>query len=185
MPCMQVMKELRCAEPGNRRNAAYCAGLLCLNGGQTGARHFMDVLKGLHPLFGDDEDSGTRDNAAGALARILLAAGPAVPLDQAMPVLLGALPLQEDLGEAVAVYGCLAALLTGPHAAALGPFVPGIVEAFGTAALDSETPDEAKQSIGLAITALNASHADALRPLLEALPPDQQQALSAAAASGQ
>lgn len=176
----QALKELRASASGNRRNAAYCAGVLCLHGGQTGARYYMDVLRHLHPLFGEDEDSGTRDNAAGALARIIRTAGPAVPLDQAVPVLLGALPLQEDHNECEPVYDALCWLVTGEHAAATVPFLSGIISALGTAALDADTPEEVKTKVGRCVSHLHASFPDAIKPLVDALPAEQQAALSAA-----
>jgi len=181
----QLLKELKSSESGNRRNAAFCAGMLCLHGGQTGARYFMEVLRHLHPLFAEEEDSGTRDNAAGALARILTAAGPAVPLDQALPVLLGALPLEEDFSEGVPVYTYLTALLSGEHANSVLPFLPGIISAFGMAALDEDTPVEVKPLIGRTVAALHSSYTDTIKPLVDALPGEQQQALAAAAAAAQ
>ena len=40
------------------------------------------ISQALQPLFAEDEDDGTRDNATGAVARMLLAAGAALPLEQ-------------------------------------------------------------------------------------------------------
>uniref|UniRef100_A0A061S2D0 Arm repeat superfamily protein isoform 1 n=1 Tax=Tetraselmis sp. GSL018 TaxID=582737 RepID=A0A061S2D0_9CHLO len=145
----------------------------------------MEALRHLHPLFRGDEDPGTRDNAAGALARIVSAAGAAVPLDQAIPVLLGALPLREDHGEAEAVFGCLASLVTGEHAPAAAPFVPGIVAAFGAAVANDDVPAGVKGSIGATVASLHAAYPSEMRPLVEGLPREQQEALwSAAAARG-
>lgn len=52
------------------------------------------LLHGLHPLFGEEEEPGARDNAAGAVSRLLLAYGGALPLEQILPVLLKVLPPQ-------------------------------------------------------------------------------------------
>ncbi len=49
----------------------------------------------LHPLFQAGEEAGVRDNAAGAVGRLLAAFGGAVPLEAVAPVLLTALPLTE------------------------------------------------------------------------------------------
>lgn len=48
-----------------------------------------------------------RDNAAGAVARILLKDCDVVPLDQVLPVLLEALPLKNDFIENRVVFRCL------------------------------------------------------------------------------
>ncbi|GFH07075.1 importin, partial [Haematococcus lacustris] len=78
------------------------------------APYVSQLLQALHPLFGPKEAAGTRDNAAGCVGRLLLAAPPAqplVPVDAVLPVLLGALPPSEDLGEAAPAYRALAHLL--------------------------------------------------------------------------
>ncbi len=41
-------------------------------------------IQSLHPLFDEAEDDGVRDNAAGAVARMLLAGGGLLPLEQVM-----------------------------------------------------------------------------------------------------
>jgi hypothetical protein len=101
----------------------------------------------LHPLFAADEEAGVRDNALGAVGRLLTAPlqpslpppGPAasapeplgrpassagcaglLPLESVLPVFLGALPLRDDLKEAPAVYGALCGLLTGGRAGGRG-----------------------------------------------------------------
>jgi hypothetical protein len=52
------------------------------------------LLQALHPLFRPEEEPGARDNAAGAVGRTLLAMGAALPVEQIVPVLVSALPLQ-------------------------------------------------------------------------------------------
>lgn len=52
-------------------------------------------MQALHPLFGAGEEAGVRDNAAGAVGRLLRVFGGAVPLEAVAPVLLAALPLTE------------------------------------------------------------------------------------------
>lgn len=39
-------------------------------------------LQALHPLFRAEEDAGTRDNAAGAVGRVIAAVGAQAPLEQ-------------------------------------------------------------------------------------------------------
>jgi hypothetical protein len=46
-------------------------------------RYYGDILRGLFPLFGEPEpDDAVRDNAAGAVARMIMAHPQAVPLNQ-------------------------------------------------------------------------------------------------------
>jgi hypothetical protein len=45
-------------------------------------RHYNNILVALHPLFGAAEDNGTRDNAAGAVARMITTKPHALPLNQ-------------------------------------------------------------------------------------------------------
>ena len=60
-------------------------------------------MQALHPLFGAGEEAGVRDNAAGAVGRLLRVFGGAVPLEAVAPVLLGALPLTEVRSAAVSM----------------------------------------------------------------------------------
>lgn len=46
-------------------------------------RHYKDVLCALYPLFGEQEPNhGVRDNASGAVARMIMAQPNSIPLDQ-------------------------------------------------------------------------------------------------------
>lgn len=78
----------------NRQNAAYSAGLLVQASPEQAGPFLPQLLAGLHMLFRADEEAGARDNAVGAVGRIMLAAPQAVPLGQVLPVYLGGLPLQ-------------------------------------------------------------------------------------------
>lgn len=49
----------------------------------------------------------TTDNAAGAVARLIIARPEAVPLDQVLPVFLNSLPLKADYAENEPVFNCL------------------------------------------------------------------------------
>lgn len=56
------------------------------------ARYFADVLRSLYPLFGESEpDDAVRDNAAGAVARMIMVRPDIVPLNQVhmLPVMIG------------------------------------------------------------------------------------------------
>ncbi len=49
-------------------------------------------LQALHPLIQDSDNVATRDNAAGAVGRMLSSMPSQLPLDQVLPVLLSKLP---------------------------------------------------------------------------------------------
>lgn len=78
----------------NRQNAAYCTGLLVQASPEQAGPFLPQVLAALHTLFSADEAAGARDNAVGAVGRIMLAVPQALPLGQVLPVYLGGLPLQ-------------------------------------------------------------------------------------------
>ena len=50
------------------------------------------VLQALHPLIQDGDSPATRDNAAGAVGRMLTSMPLQLPLDQVLPVLLSKPP---------------------------------------------------------------------------------------------
>ena len=50
----------------------------------------FQTLQELEPLFAGNQEADTRDNAAGAVGRIISALGASLPLGQVVPVLLGA-----------------------------------------------------------------------------------------------
>ncbi|PPS15544.1 hypothetical protein GOBAR_AA05030 [Gossypium barbadense] len=107
-----VLKELASPSATNRRNAAFCAGELAKNGGETTLKYYNDILRGLYPLFGESEpDDAVRDNAAGAVARMIMVHPQSIPLNQVLPVFLRVLPLKEDHEESMAVYNCVSMLV--------------------------------------------------------------------------
>ncbi|KAI8467320.1 MAG: armadillo-type protein [Monoraphidium minutum] len=177
-----LTRELRGEDAINRQNAAFACGILCHTCPQQAAPHVPGLLQALHPLFQPEEDAGARDNAAGAVGRMLLALGGALPVEQIVPVLVGALPLQEDLEETAPVCAALCQLLAGDAAlqARVAPQLPAIVAAFGRVAVQEAAPMAARQQAARALSQLQ----DAVGPLLASLPADQQQALQQLAASG-
>ncbi|XP_057528872.1 uncharacterized protein LOC130807617 isoform X2 [Amaranthus tricolor] len=111
-----VLKELVSSDATNRRNAAFCVGEFCRNGGEVALKYYGDILKGLYPRFGESEpDNAVRDNAAGAVARMIMVHPEAIPLNQVLPVFLKALPLREDHEESIAVYSCVCNLVLSSH----------------------------------------------------------------------
>jgi hypothetical protein len=193
-----VLREMACSDSGNRRNSVFLGGVLMQAGGDAMAPHLPALLAALYPLLGAGEpDAAVHDNAAAAATRLLLARVPGLPEHEVLLALLAALPLQEDMEEAMTVYGGLCALLRRGDAALL-PFVPRIVQVFGEFAATPPSPPPspdgmkaaasqaaAVREVGATLAAMLASPLEAqLRQLLSALPPAHAQALAAAAAGG-
>lgn len=117
-----LTRELRAEDPINRQNAAFACGVLFEGCGAAAvAQYVPQVLQALHPLFGPKEAAGTRDNAVGCVARLLLSAAAAapphggglVPLGAVLPVYCSALPPKEDWGEVQVAYRALCEMVVG------------------------------------------------------------------------
>ena len=82
-------------------NAAFAIGILIEYSEANLAAHLGHILQALHPLFvvalnAPAPRLNAKDNAAGAVARIIIRYPNAIPLDQVLPVFLSALPLKND-----------------------------------------------------------------------------------------
>lgn len=175
-----LLTDLQSDEAINRRNAAFCAGLLAQHCPQETAPFLESVLRGLHPLLGEKEpDAGVTDNAAGAIARVITANPSSLPLGQILPVLVGVLPLKEDQEEATPVYGCLCHLLVSEHHEVMQePMMRQVAGIFAQVAPSPDVSDDVKKGIGQTIRHLVARHGPALQALLRSLPQEQQSALA-------
>lgn len=69
------------------------------------------LLTALYPLFHDQELVNVTDNACGAVARLIMAHPNAIPLEQVLPVFVGALPLKKDYEENEPVFKLLFSLI--------------------------------------------------------------------------
>ncbi|KAL7119547.1 hypothetical protein ACP275_02G069900 [Erythranthe tilingii] len=176
-----VLKELGSPDATNRRNAAFCAGEMCKNGGDSVLKYYTDVLSRLHPLFGESEpDNAARDNAAGAVARMIMAHPDSIPLGQVLPVLLQVLPLKEDYEESTPVYGCICNLVLSSNSQILA-FVPQLVNIFAQVAVSAVETPEVKVHIGRAFAHLMSLYGHQMQPLLGNLSPAHANALAAIA----
>jgi len=95
-----------------RSNAAYALGVLVENSEVDMTSQYLNILRGLQPFFQTPEAAtgppmNARDNACGAVSRMLLKNMAAVPLDQVLPILLAALPLRSDTQENKPVFKCI------------------------------------------------------------------------------
>ncbi|KAM3314367.1 hypothetical protein ACQJBY_033291 [Aegilops geniculata] len=174
-----ALKELASSEATNRRNAAFCVGELCKNSGASALKYYPDILQGLHRLFANSEqDLAVRDNAAGAIARMIMVQPQSIPLNQVLPVFIKALPLKEDHEESMAVYSCLCNLLLSSHPQIL-TLVPDVIHVFAQVVVSPDESDEVKTTIGKAVSHLISVYGQQMQPILSALPPAHANALAA------
>ncbi|KAI3675918.1 hypothetical protein L1987_85514 [Smallanthus sonchifolius] len=174
-----VLKELASPSATNRRNAAFCVGELCQNGGDCSLKYFDDALHCLYPLFEESEpDDAVRDNAAGAVARMIMAHQHSIPLNQVLPMLLKVLPLKEDHEESVPVYTCICNLVLSSNSQIL-QLVSDLIIVFVQVAISPLETREVKLQIGGAVSHLISLYGHQMKPILRSLPPAYARALAA------
>ncbi|XP_058771826.1 uncharacterized protein LOC131645180 isoform X2 [Vicia villosa] len=179
-----VLTELASSDVANRWNAAYCVGELCKNGGDSALKYFDNILRGLRPLFDESEpDHAVRDNAAAAVAKMIMVHPESVPLNQVLPVLLSVLPLKEDHEESMAVYSCLSALIFSSNPLIVS-LIPDIVNIFAQVVTSPIETSEVKALVGRAFCHLISLYGQQMRPLLSALSSDHANALSTFSSMG-
>ncbi|CAL4930241.1 unnamed protein product [Urochloa decumbens] len=174
-----ALKELASSDGTNRRNAAFCVGEICKNAGAAALKYYGDILRSLHNLFSNSEsDDAVRDNAAGAIARMIMVQPQSIPLNQVLPVFIKALPLKEDHEESMPVYSCICSLLLSSHPQIL-PLVPDVIHVFAQVVVSPDESDEVKTNIGKAVSHLISVYGQQMQPILSALPPAHANALAA------
>nr|TKR97801.1 importin beta-2 subunit family protein [Populus alba] len=135
--------------------------------------YYGDTLRGLFPLFGESEpDDAVRDNAAGAVARMIMAHPQSVPLNQVLPVFLKVLPLKEDREESMAVYSCVYTLVLSSNQTEL-------VNLFAQVVVSPVETPEVKAQVGRAFSHLVSLYGHQMQPLLSNLSPAHASALAA------
>ncbi|KAI5118112.1 hypothetical protein M0805_003466 [Coniferiporia weirii] len=126
-------------------NAAFAVGLLVEHSAQDISPQYAPLLAALRPHFTVAPDSppskfNARDNAAGAVSRLVVRNTAAVPLDAVLPVLVSALPLRNDFLENRPVFRALFYLFrTQP--AVLAPYIDQLLPVFAHV-LDPNGPDQ-------------------------------------------
>ena len=122
-----------------RRNAAYLCGVTCESCGTAVTNtNYLSLLQALSPLFSlnyieDDSSAPVMDNAAAAVARMIVAQPAQVPLAQVLPTFLSVLPLKEDMTENGTVYNCLLGLLEQNDATLMSSCKAELVRVFSEA----------------------------------------------------
>jgi hypothetical protein len=117
-------------------NAAFASGMLVEHSQQDLSAQFQPLLAALHPLFVVPNDASqprraAKDNAAGAVGRMIVRNTAAIPLEQVLPIFLDALPLKNDYLENKPVFRAIFHLFqTTPQS--LAPFTERLLVIFST-----------------------------------------------------
>ena len=138
-------------------NAAFASGLLVEHSEFDLSPQYPHLLQALRPLCDVPADApaaqlNTRDNAAGAVSRMIVKNTAAVPVNQVLPILFNALPLKNDFLENRPVFRCIFHLFH-TNAPILHPYLDGLLQIFAYV-LDPSAPDQVgdevrKELIGL------------------------------------
>ncbi|KAF7790180.1 hypothetical protein EIP86_001132 [Pleurotus ostreatoroseus] len=146
-------------------NAAFASGLLVEHSDADLSPQYLHLLAALHPLFQVPADSPTarlnaRDNAVGAVSRMIYKNMAAVPLDSVLPTLINALPLQQDYLENRPLFRALFELFKR-QPQVLEPYLDKLLHVFAVV-LDPNGPDQVGDEIRAEliqlITLLNAQN---------------------------
>lgn len=131
-------------------NAAFATGLLVENSTLNLSQQYFRLLTALQPLFVVPENAtsarlNAKDNACGAVARLILRDTAAMPLDQVLPLFTAALPLKNDYLENGPVFRALF-LLFKTNGAALYPFMDRLLPVFAHV-LDPKNADQLSDEV--------------------------------------
>ncbi|KDO29492.1 hypothetical protein SPRG_06032 [Saprolegnia parasitica CBS 223.65] len=160
-----------------QRNAAFALGMLVKMSGASLAPQYLQVLQALHPLFASEEE-GVVDNAASAVAKMIMTHPDSVPLDAVMPVFLKALPLKADFTETESVFTCLLGLLQAQNPVVLNA-MPQVAAIFAQSlSEDSDVDDDVQVKIRACVQWLVATFPDQMKAIVGAMDPAAQAILS-------
>ncbi|KAG6857456.1 hypothetical protein H0H87_003523 [Tephrocybe sp. NHM501043] len=131
-------------------NAAFAVGQLVENTQHDLAPQYIQLLGALRPLFNVTPDSSAaqlnaKDNAAGAVGRLIVRNTSAIPLDQVLPIFVNALPLKNDYLENRPAFRAIFHLFQ-TNGAALLPFLDRLLQVFGHV-LDPSQADQVGDEI--------------------------------------
>lgn len=145
-----VISALADDEAEVRSNAAFAIGVLVENTELDLSGQYFSILSALKPLFDVPSDSphavsNSRDNAAGAVSRMIIKNGSAMPLDQVVSVLIGVLPLRNDYLENGPVFRAIFTLFRS-NANVIMPHMGHLLQVFN-AVLDPSMPEQISSEI--------------------------------------
>jgi len=140
-----LLKRLSDTDLETKSNAAYATGQLILNStdSNTYLPHYATILQKIEPML-QVQEARIKDNAAGCISRMTIAHPDQIPLGEALPALVGLLPLKDDYEENSPVFECILKLYESsePTIQQLTPKLIPVFEAVlspPTEQLDDET----------------------------------------------
>jgi len=147
------IRDLASRDVGLRRNCAYCTGVLISIGGEHATQFHAAATMALLPLLRaeNEPDEGVRDNAAGALVRLLEIVGINGEGATVLDFVLASLPLRSDLDEGPDVYHFLASTI-GETPSSLGDaHVRRVISIFTQVFNERLAPDDTLRIIELSL----------------------------------
>ncbi|CAO3681569.1 unnamed protein product [Rhizopus stolonifer] len=139
-----------------RSNGAYALGVLVSNSQVDLSTQYPALLTTLYPLFQPQAVPNITDNAAGAVARMIVSRPDAVPLDQVLPVFTSVLPLKADFAENEPVFHCIFQLFRANNSFVHGQ-VPNFLPIFSHVLMnEGQILDDTRSELVQLIRALNA-----------------------------
>jgi len=131
-------------------NAAFAVGLLVEYSEVDLSGQYLQLLGALRPLFNVPPKApaarlNAKDNATGAVARLIIRNSSALPLDQVLPIFIDSLPLKHDYLENRPVFRALFELFK-TNGAVLYPFMDRLLAVFAHV-LDPSLPDQVGDEI--------------------------------------
>jgi importin-4 len=163
-PLMELFyRALSDPEPEVQSNAAFASGMLVENSEKDLSPQYAALLRVLHPLFLLPDDApaprlNARDNACGAVARLIVKNTSAIPLESVLPVFVGALPLKNDQLENKPVFRAIFHLFR-TNAQILGPYTEKLLAVFAyvlnPATTDEQISDDTRRELFNLVRLLN------------------------------
>jgi hypothetical protein len=171
-----------------RRNSSFAAGTFMQHGRQPMVQHYGQIVSLLQPILLQDISQvpdehalcGCRDNAASALAKLIMTNPNVIPLAEVIPLFLAGLPLRQDMAEAKYAYTCLLGLFRG-HAELMGPHTAQVLTILSRV-LGSPVEDvsaEMQQQLTSLAQTLARQMGEQFMPLVQSLPEENKKRLTA------
>ncbi|XP_077170152.1 importin-4 isoform X2 [Paroedura picta] len=174
-----MMKASRDKDMEVRSNAIFGLGVLAEHGGEVMYEHYPKLIGLLSGVIHQEQSSRATDNVCGAVSRMVMANPGGVPVAQALPSLLRALPLKEDLEEYKTVFRCLTFVYERDPQQVL-PLVGHIVQLSGNVLAVSAVPEAARNTLVTLLRNLSSRCPDEFQAAKLSLPSEAQALLEGA-----